>query len=264
MKLSLLIFGQFRNYKKNLEYNLNILNKILLEHNDIDVFILTDKKIEGNYSQDNEENIINIFKKFNIINIKFYYWENLTEYHEQEIINEENYNKNCKHNRGKNNFTSNLWYRRYILNKLKNEYNINYDLNMFIRLFDININININYNYNQILDLKEIINTNTLLMSIDTLFIGTTNIMNKLFEFGQFFNLYHDDIWKDSKLCDIFNNMDSCLYNGKYTYCSEIQIFSHIFYNIKSFKNIRVDFNNLNNPINKKSIFDIRLDPERK
>ena len=267
MNISLLIFGQFRSYKQNLENNLNIIESLFFLNNNINIFILTDKNINGNYSIENENDIITILNKFKNINfIKIFYWEDLTNYHKEEYDNEIKYNINCKHRKGKNLFTSNLWYRRYILNLLKNNFasenNIIYDINFFIRIFDIKIDIN--NNCKEIINI-EMLKNDTLLMSIDTIFIGNTKIMDKLFEFGNKYDLYHDeDIWNNNEFIKQYNDIDSCLVRGKYTYCSEVQIFSYIFFNITNYKNIRVDFNNEKNPINNYNYLRIKLDPDRK
>ena len=116
MKIAILIFGQFRSYKKNLIKNLDNLKENLLENNDIDVYILTDEK--GNYSKDNENEIKTIFEKYNC-NIKLLEkWENLLEYHERDKILHNYYTNNIRHKGGYHPFTANLWYRRYILSQL--------------------------------------------------------------------------------------------------------------------------------------------------
>jgi predicted O-methyltransferase YrrM len=261
-KYSIMVFGQFRSYKANLEKNLKDIYETFIKNNIIDVYILTDKKSSGNYSKENENEIINIFKKYNCNIVFIKYWEDLPQYHHQETINNLQYMANCKHTKGKNNFTSNLWYRRYILNELKNDYKKKYDLDMFIRLFDIKLKPL----KNDIIIKDQIlscINTPKLLMSIDTIFIGNKTVIDNLFSFGKEFNLYHDDIWDNKQLCEYLEQIDQWLYNGKYTYCSEIQFFSHIFNSDFKYQNIRLDYNNLSSPFNKNALFDIRLDNNR-
>ena len=265
MKYCINIFGQFRTFKLNLEANLEVLYDSIIKDNEIDIFILTDKC--GNYSIENEEIMFKIFNKYNC-NIKFIkFWENCSQYHEQEKKVENNYKNNCKHNRGKQKFTANLWYRRHILNELKNKYcsenNIKYDLHIFIRLFDIIIKPNLN---NQIIrnQIEKCLYENKLLMSIDTIFIGNKEITDYIFSFGENFNLYHDDIWNNKKLCEYFKQIDDCLYNLKPMYCSEVQIYSHIFFSNFVYQNIRVDFNKLKCSLNKSALFHVKLCNYRK
>ena len=270
MKYAIIVFGQYRSFSHNLETNLKEIKNSLLDGNDIDVYIVSDKC--GNYSQKNTDKICNTFKKYNC-NVKFIkLWENLNKYHEHEKDNKVSYDKNCKHRGGKHHFTSNLWYRRYVTNKIVNEYisenDLKYDLHMFIRLFDITIRKNVS-DIDIKNRIKNCIENNKLLMSIDTIFIGTKNIINKVFSFGKEFNLYHDDIWNNKDFCNYFQSIDYGLYRPrrnkrKPTYCSEVQIFSHIFYNIDLYENIRYDFNNPNNINNKLTLFHVKLCPHRK
>lgn len=251
MRIALLIFGQFRSYKKNLKENLKNI-KFITENNEIDIFILSDKK--GNYSESNEKEIRDILKDFNIKFIK--YWEDLKEYHDKENENKKRYDNSCIHKKGRHPFTSNLWFRRFILNNLKNNYckenNITHDLILFARLFDTSIKL--------LKEDKDILkNHNKLYFCIDTLFLSRSAIINKLFEFGKKFLIKHDEIWDDKKFTDYYRLIDKVLCRGKYTYCSEVQIFSYIFYNDFDYKNIRYDYNNRNSKENKDSIFKILL-----
>jgi len=262
MRYCIFIYGQFRSFVYNLENNLNSIYESILKNNDIDVFILTDK--QGNYSADAEDMIGLIFEKYKC-NVKFIkYWEDCTEYHNKEQINQDKYNRICKHNGGKHHFTSNMWYRRYVANELKNKYcvanNLTYDLHMFMRLFDITVQPNLP----DLLIKSEIescINSDKLLMSIDTIFIGKLEIIDKVFKFGENMDVYHDDIWNNIEYSNYFKQIDWGLYREqiKPTYSSEVQIFSHIFTNKFAFQSIRFDFNNETSPLNKNALFHVRL-----
>ena len=238
MRVAILIFGQFRSYKKNLVRNLENLKKNLLENNIIDVYILTDKR--GNYTLKNENNIRNIFEKYNC-NIRLLEkWENLPEYHEKDRILHNHYNNNIKHKGGFHPFTSNLWYRRYVLSQLVNE---KYDIYVMCRLFDTviekrktddNIKKIIYDNYN-----------NYLLTASDQLYISNYSIFKKFINFGKDFPLYHDDLWdsvreelrkSDPNLCNRKNHPSHRI---DPTYCSEVQVFTYIYNNNIPILNIR-------------------------
>ena len=249
MKIAILIFGQFRSYKKNLRENLKNI-KFITDNNEIDIFILTDKK--GNYSENNENEIKDILKDFDIKFIK--YWEDLVEFHNDEIENKKRYDNSCKHKKGKHPFTSNLWFRRYILNKLKNNYckenNISHDLILFARLFDTSIKL--------IKEDKNILKpSDKLYMATDTFFLCNPKIYDNLMKFGKSFPIKHDEIWKDKNFVDENKKFDKVLTRVKHTYCSETQIFAYLFYNKFNYVNIRFDYNNRNSKDNKKTIFKI-------
>ena len=168
----------------------------------INTLSVTEQKclIKNTIRIEDEEKIINIFNKYKC-NVKFIkFWEDLQDYHSKETINMNNYDKNCKHVYGKDSFTSNLWYRRFISNKIKNEYclanKLEYDLHMFIRLFDTTIKQNLK---DEIIKdkIEDCIKNNKLLMSIDTIFIGKKSIIDEVFSFGENFQVYHDIIWNN-------------------------------------------------------------------
>jgi len=262
MKYAILIYGQFRTFEHNLENNLKAIQESILKNNEICIYIVTDRK--GNYSKNNEEKIINIFNKYKC-NVKFIkFWEDLQDYHSKETINMNNYDKNCKHVYGKDSFTSNLWYRRFISNKIKNEYclanKLEYDLHMFIRLFDTTIKQNLK---DEIIKdkIEDCIKNNKLLMSIDTIFIGKKSIIDEVFSFGENFQVYHDIIWNNFSLVNYIKLIDWGLYSqeNKPTYCSEIQILCHIFYNNIFCENIRFDHCNSSLEENKFTLFHVRL-----
>ena len=227
MKIAILIFGQFRSYKKNLVKNLDNLKYNLLENNKIGVYILTDEK--GNYSKDNENEIKTIFEKYNC-NIKLLEkWENLLEYHERDKIIHNYYNNNIRHKGGFHPFTANLWFRRYVLSQLVDE---KYDIYVMCRLFDTIIEKRKTDD-----TIKKIIydNYNDYLFTVsDQLYISSYLIFNKFIKFGNDFPLYHDDLWNyirneliksDSNLC---NRKEHPAHRIDPTYCSEVQVFTYI------------------------------------
>ena len=135
---------------------------------------------------------------------------------------------------------------------------------MFIRLFDIKLNNNLDNKLINDTILSCIKNKNKLLMSIDTIFIGSKYVIDYLFSFGENMDLYHDTIWSNKDWSIYFKNIDSCLYRVKPTYCSEVQIYSHIFFSNLDYENIRVDFNNIDNQLNNKALFHVKLCNQRK
>ena len=261
MRYCIFVYGQFRSFLHNLENNLTRIYDSIIKHNTVDVFILTDKK--GNYTANNEDLIRLIFEKYKC-NVKFIkFWEDYQEHHDKEQEIETKYNVSCKHQNGKLYFTPNLWYRRYLANELKNQYcvanNLTYDLHMFIRLFDITIQLN---QSDLIIktEIERCIEYEKLLMSIDTIFIGNLQLINKVFCFGRDMDVYHDEVWNNAEFSEYIKHIDWGLYKlNKPTYCSEIQIFSHIFNNVKMYQNIRFDFNNASSPLNKDALFHVRL-----
>jgi FkbM family methyltransferase len=267
-EIALTIYGQFRNYDANLEKNINMLEPLFKQHS-IHIFILTDRLVSGNYSKANEYDITNIFHKFNLNNIHFYYIEDYD-------ISEENtcfasFFGSIKHEKGiGNEFVPRLMYRKYLLNKIKNEYitkhNLNIDLHVFCRLFDVNIQNNLDFTIieNEINNLYK--NKQYLLGSADTFFIGSNEGIDHIFSITNNIKsgkLYHDDIWNNIDFCEFYCSFDICLYNLKHTYAPEVQYVAHVFFSEYKYKNIRVDFNNLSSKYNNTALYHIHLDPNR-
>jgi hypothetical protein len=260
LNIALVIYGQFRNYKKYLEHNLNSIYAPILKNNIIHVFILSSKdnkdnsikknieSINGNYSKNNEYEIIEIFKKYNCIVKVIEYWENLPQYHAKAKDVQSEYNNKCKitnilpnqiDNKGYNNFLAEYWYRIYITFLLKinysKKYNINYDLNLFFRPFDtiifplVNDNIIIN-------KLNHIVINNIILTIVDFLFIANNNIINQMLDFFMNFHNYvtNDSIWNNTNFCKEFNMITGSTFHviKKPTYCSEVILFNYIYNNI--------------------------------
>lgn len=269
-----MIYGQFRNYKKNLRNNINMLDPFLkLNTNSntiIHVFLLTDKKKGGNYSPENENEIICIFKEFGF-KIGFIKYIEDCDTDEDEDFVDEHFMNNVKHKKGiDNDFVPRLIYRKYLLNQLKNKYttenNIHIDLNVYCRLFDMNISFNKNpltiaNEVNKIYD-----NPNILLGASDTFFIGTNATIDYLFSLSELYKagkIYHDDIWDDMRFFIFYFNYDSCLALLRHTYSPEVQYMAHIFYSNYIYQHVRFDYNNPNSEYNLHMLYHIRHDPER-
>jgi hypothetical protein len=272
--IAIMIYGQFRNYKKNLRNNINMLDPFLkLNTNSntiIHVFLLTDKKKDGNYSPENENEIICIFKEFGF-KIGFIKYIEDCDSDEDEDFVHEHFMNNVKHKKGiDNDFVPRLIYRKYLLNQLKNKYttenNIHIDLNVYCRLFDMNISFNKNpltiaNEVNKIYD-----NPNILLGASDTFFIGTNATIDYLFSLSELYKtgkIYHDDIWDDMRFFIFYFNYDSCLALLRHTYSPEVQYMAHIFYSNYRYQHVRFDYNNPNSEYNLHMLYHIRHDPER-
>ena len=264
--IALFMYGQFRSYKNNLRKNIQMLEPILKNHN-IHLFILSDKLESGNYSKDNEKDIKNIFEEFNFNIHIFDYIENYSRSEENETVL--GYYNNIKNMKGINPFVPNLMYRKYLINKLKNEYitknNLHIDLMVYCRLFDMILLNNIDFDLiekeiNIIYDDPSIIYG-----SSDNFFISSSIIMDYLFNIVFLYKegkLYHDNIWEQ---CDPFiSTMDYCLCQLKHIYSPEIQYIAHMFYSGYTYKNMRFDYNNPNLELNISTFYHVYLDPNRK
>lgn len=269
--VALMVYGQFRNYKKNLRNNIRMLEPFL-NTNDINVhvFLLTNKLKDGNYSPENENEILSIFKEFNYKIGFVKYIEDCNTCGEEEIVYDQ-FMTNIKHDKGVySNFLARAIYRKYLLNQLKNKYitenNIQIDLNVFCRLFDMNIHFNknpltISNEVNKIYD-----NPNILLGASDTFFIGTNSAIDYLFHLSELYKVgkvYHDDIWDDMRFFIFYFNYDSCLALLRHTYSPEVQYMAHIFYSDYRYQHIRFDYNNPNSEYNLHMLYHITCDPER-
>jgi len=266
--IAVTVYGQFRSYKNNLIANLHMLQPIFNSHK-IHVFILSDKLPDGNYSDENEKEILSIFNKFNYCVHFIAYFENSDSNHEDEFTKLFlDYTQN--RNRQILPFVPNLLYRKYLLNKLKNNYikkhKIPIDLHCYCRLFDIKIKNNIAFTKitSEIDKLYE--TPNMLYGSSDVLFIGQEQPFDYLFNICESYkqsNFIDDAIWNDIKFVEFVEKMDYNLCKNRDTYSPEIQYIARMYFSEYSYKNIRVDFTNPHTSSNNDGLYKIVLDPLR-
>jgi hypothetical protein len=171
------------------------------------------------------------------------------------------------------------------LNKIKNEYcrqhNIDMDLHVFGRLFDIVIQHpapaftttfstqtciekRVQYEIDKLTICSA--DARTVLGSSDTLFIGTQEPMDHVFELATAIKtggMRGAEMWDDSEFCDTMMRADSCLCVNRATYSPEVQYIAHVHFGPFNYKNIRFDFNCPESAENGSSLYDIRLDPNR-
>jgi hypothetical protein len=271
--LAIMCYGQFRSYKKNLVQNINMLKPITQNYN-VHLFILSDKLENGNFSKENEEEIKNIFLSYGFKIHIFEYMENLNYFNDEDkyvdffFNNVKFFYNNFNNNLGiGNNFVPRLLYRKFILNKLKNDYiinnNIDINLNLYCRFFDTKITNNISFE-----KIEEEIsflnyNHNYIFGSSDTFFMGSQNSIDFLFDIVKG-NLYHNEIWNNKQFDEFVASMDLCLCQTRATYSPEIQYIAHIYFSSSfKYKNIRVDYNNINSELNKMALYNVKHDPER-
>jgi mannosyltransferase OCH1-like enzyme len=264
----LMIYGQFSTFENNLEYNIKMLEP-LFKDNYVHAFILSDKSKGSNFSNENEEKIKDIFKKYHFNIHIFDYIDNYNADEENIVYN--NFMKTIKNKDGvQNNFVSRLIYRKYFLNKLTTiflkENNIKSDIFVFCRLFDIKINNNLSFDIIEQQINKLYSNSNIIFGSSDTFFIGSQETIEYIFSLALFYKeskIYHDDIW-NSDFINFLSTMNICLCNNRATYAPEVQYIYHVYNSDYTYKNIRFDFNNTDSTHNRISLYNIILDPERK
>lgn len=284
-----MIYGQFRTYANNLRENVRMLaplfgfGKIQSCPCKVHVFVLSNKLASGNYSEQNECEIRGIFDDFGFNVCFFDYVEKLDSSHaENERAVHDAYFANLKNNDGVNNeFIPYMMYRKFALNQIKNDYcnqhNINIDLHVFGRLFDVIIKpppitatathlIHKSCIQKQIqyeIDKLTICSAEklTVLGSSDTLFIGTQEPMDHLLECAM--HLRGPEIWNDPDFLETMMRADSCLCANRDTYSPEVQYIAQVHFSNFKYRNIRFDFNNPDSPANHSSLYDIRLDPNR-
>jgi hypothetical protein len=143
------------------------------------------------------------------------------------------------------------------------------DLHVFGRLFDVVIRHpvpspsdhvkRIEYEIDKLMVCSS--SARTVLGSSDTLFIGTREPMDHLFECGM--HLRGPEIWNDSEFTEVMMRADSCLCVNRATYSPEVQYIAHVHFGPFKYRNIRFDFNDPDSPENGSSLYDIRLDPRR-
>jgi len=272
--IALLIYGQFRTYKDNLRQNIMTLWPIF-ENKIVYVFILSDKKLDGNYSSNNEKEILSILNEFNFKVVFLYYVEDIFDTDEKKYC--DSFYQTIKHNKGiQNSFVPNLMYRKNLLSKLSSDF-INFnklkiDVFLYARLFDMDISyiknttifpISFNIIKNNIYNLLEA--KNNIIGSSDSLFIGTQEGIQYLFDNWNDngdIKIFHDDIWNDSEFSKFAYSVDSFLSYNRHIYAPEIQYLARSYYSNFKYFNIRSDYNNIMN-VNQYLCYNIFHDPNR-
>ncbi len=134
MKLALQIYGQLRTFKTCIP---SLLDYISYNDHDVDVFLLINKDQDSNYSVDNISILKNMLGESNIKVLK--YVDEMTDDDvntEIKLTNEyyklvTKFTKTNNINYVYNNFVNKQFYRKYVINRLRNEYqeanNIKYD-----------------------------------------------------------------------------------------------------------------------------------------
>jgi len=272
--VALMIYGQFRSYANNLRENVRMLAPVF-RGKVVHVFVLSNKLASGNYSEQNEREIRDIFDEAGFNLCFFDYVENLGSHHAaNEQAAHDSYFASLKNKDDvSNEVIPDIMYRKFVLNQIKNahckHHGIVMDLHVFGRLFDVVIRHpvpspsdhvkRIEYEIDKLMVCSS--SARTVLGSSDTLFIGTREPMDHLFECGM--HLRGPEIWNDSEFTEVMMRADSCLCVNRATYSPEVQYIAHVHFGPFKYRNIRFDFNDPDSPENGSSLYDIRLDPRR-
>jgi len=250
-KIALYFYGEYRTYKQNLRHNITMLAPILKNHH-VHVFILSDKR---SYCEESERDIRNILEEYFFTVSYFDYTEETPE--ENEMVKtflSKIHNKNGI----QNDFAPRIIYRRYVLH---NKINIDADLYVYCRLFDMIIQQNKSYK-----EIEKAVEQNTGVLGSngDTFLIGKKEPMQYLFQLYLLYTkgvVYHN-MWLDPDCSAFIKSMDLCLHQTRATYSPEIQYITHMYYSPFTYKNIRVDYNNPNSL--QTELYHVRHDPSRK
>ena len=259
MNIAFLEFGNLSSFDKIMNNNLTLLENNIIElkkffniNQNIDIYILTEKK----YDNEIRIKLLNdILFKHSITLKLLNYWDDLINFHQEDNeanskyknifnINQYGYDMNNPNHHpwgydSKQTFNpGNLWFRRYVNFNLFKKYiennNLNYDLVCLTRLFST-----------KIINLKSISNFNNdyLYFSYDTLFIGTFNNIEKLLEFGKKSLFVNNNInnkpalLNNNKFLEYSKTLDTIIFN--HIFSSEIQILYYIYTNFNQYKNLR-------------------------
>jgi FkbM family methyltransferase len=272
--VALMIYGQFRSYAHNLRENVRMLAPIFRDKA-VHVFILSNQLASGNYSEQNEREIRDILNEAGFHLCFFDYVENLGSQHAaNEQAAHASYFASLKNKDGvSNDVILDIMYRKFALNQIKNAYcnqhNIVMDLHVFGRLFDVIIRHPVHADSDHTKRIEHEIDkltvcssdARTVLGSSDTLFIGTREPMDHLFECGM--HLRGPEIWNDPEFTEVMMRADSCLCIHRATYSPEVQYIAHMYFSTFKYRNIRFDYNDAESTKNYESLYDIRLDPKR-
>lgn len=180
-KVALELFGQYRSYKLNFEYNMTQLLSQLKNYS-IDIYIFSE-----NYNKEEEKDILNIINSFKPeydITVKMIkYFEYIDEkYKKESKLKQEEINESIdtiygndtrlNHLHGYNHFTIEYIYRKYLLHLLsKNLFTYDYKFIINARIFDVSFNIMKPFDFLDNINDK-------LYHSVDTFYIAKEHIMN--------------------------------------------------------------------------------------
>lgn len=226
MKIAVQLFGMINNMNNNLNdllYYIDFTN----QHIQFDFYILTEKNKEL-------QNLIKVLNKnnSNIIILKFVEDINLNE---ENVLIENYYNsynnfikKYKNENYINNNFVSKLWYRRYILNNMRLNYekekNIKYDFIVRSR-FDLGFKKNIKIDN----DIK--FNYKCNIICPDILSICNDQIINEESNLG--LNILSNlKYYYDNNLNYLENCENIELISEKWLFMSESNLMTHLKFNI--------------------------------
>jgi hypothetical protein len=260
MKIALLEFGALSSFNKIMNNQLTLFENNIIElskflnHAELDIYVLTDKKVDD---KECVEKIKSILIKYNITLKVLHFWDDIKEqWKDQDQHGHDNYintfnvtqygyneNQNPHGYDCKKEFNAgNLWFRRYLNFHLFTEYNktdhTEYDLICMTRLFST-----------KIIHIKKIANfdRDCLYYSLDNLFIGNYANMEKFFNFGKYskwFNsnnhLNRPSLLDNSEFIGFAKSHDN--WWGNHIFSSEIQILYYIYCNFNNYKNLRFNF----------------------
>ena len=242
-RIALQIFGQFRCAKKVFETNVQNVRNIFGAEAQINVFILSQKDPSSTETIQQQLYIRNILSKYDMRVIFYQYTEDIDGLLSDETEIQNKYNDrvlSLEDKHGHDWFVCKLWKRRHILNKLFNAAdNESYDYVVHCRLFDISFQLLRPFDFLRRDD-------DSLYLSMDTFFMGCRETITKFLNFGQNMadNLhYYHDIWTNPEFCETYKKWDSCLFNVKPTYCSEVQASYHIYKHFATYLQLRHDYN---------------------
>ena len=234
-----LTFGQFRTYKKNLAKNLSNLQPLLDLGTRHDVYILSQK--DDGYAED-EADIRGTFAEFGMNVGWIRYWDDVEEEHPiPGAIIERYRSMSSRLPEGSSAFMPRMWWRRHVLyDMFRSSDGGPYDLVWFSRLFDTSIDV-LELSFFQdvtVLDESEVIGC------VDTLFAGSPNAMQHVFDFGKTQPIVDERMWNEKQFVRFFSSFDKVLAENRPTLSSEAQV-SHFLFNSEKvkFRSVRKDFN---------------------
>jgi hypothetical protein len=184
----LLFYGQLRTFKQCIPIMLKFLKHNIIRY---DIYLMIDKTNDPNFTNENLELLLSMFKKENVKKIWYIQDHNNSIVEEKKVVNYfkmcDEIKKEVQYDTTTDYFVSKLYHRRLLtLNIFKNycfDNNLNYKYGVFTR-FDINLknqmenNLMFNHNYK-------------LYIGYDVLFIGSLNQLLEIFNFSNnYFSIY--------------------------------------------------------------------------